>query len=59
MAGVKDCESRLREAARAYSRDSVDSNTIELCRAAIAYARAKKKSADNRDKWKQKKRLGE
>jgi hypothetical protein len=57
MAGVKECESRLCEAAKAYSRDS--GNLKELLRAAIAYSRAKKKSADARDKWKQRKRLGE
>ena len=60
MAGVRDCESRLCEAALAYSRDSSGQDSVDgLKRAAIVYAKAKKKSADSRDRWKQKKRLGE
>lgn len=60
MPGVKDCESRLYAAAVSYSRNSdIDFVRDELKRAAIAYARAKKQSLDNRDRWKQKNRLGE
>lgn len=60
MAGVKDCESRLYAAAVAYSRNSdINFIRVELKRAAVSYARAKKLSADNRDRWKQKNRLGE
>ncbi len=57
MSGVKNREDRLCQAAVSYSRDS--DSLKDLLRAAIAYARAKKKSLDSRDRWKQKTRLGE
>jgi len=53
--GVKSSQQVLENDAVIFANDKTDENLASLLKSALAYANAKRKAANSRDKWKQKK----